>query len=101
MSCPLLAYYKMKPYLDKIDEYMKENYNISNRSGYDAGKTYRVYVGVNWEKSSYNPDNLNHINHFYQSKKKVYIYRRSFQTPPILVKTVKDESSTGNQGVIK
>lgn len=26
MSCPLLAYYKMKLYLDKIDEYMKENY---------------------------------------------------------------------------
>ena len=75
----------------QINEYMKENYNISNRPGYDADKTYRVYVGVNWTKGSHNPEELNHFNHFYHSQKRVYIYRRSFATPPFLVKTVKQD----------
>jgi len=34
MSCPLLAYYKMKPYLDKIDDYMKENYELDEKDGW-------------------------------------------------------------------
>lgn len=76
----------------QINEYMKENYNISNRPSFDGNKTYRVFVGVSWGKSSHNPDNLNHFNHFYHSKKRVYIYRRSFQTPPFLVKMVKKDS---------
>lgn len=78
----------------QINEYMKENYNISNRPSGDGMKTYRVFVGLKWGKSSYNlenDDSLNHFNHFNQFEKKVYIYRKSFQERSILVKSVKED----------
>ena len=77
----------------QVNEYMRENYNESNRTSIDnISKTYRVWVGVKWGKSSHNPDNLNHFNHFNQVCKKVYIYRKSFQNPCKSVKTVKKQS---------
>jgi len=76
----------------QINEYMIENYSASNRPSADGLKTYRVFVGVNWDKTQQNEDNLNRFNHFNHSQKKEYIYRRSFQTPPISVKTVKSNS---------
>jgi len=74
----------------QVNEYMRENYNESNRTALsDISKTYRVWVGIKWHKSSHNPDNLNHFNHFTGVCKKVYIYRKFVQDPVNLVKTVK------------
>ena len=83
----------------QINEYMTENYNISNRPNLDGNKTYRVFVGVKWEKSSHNPTSLNHFNHFSGFEKKLYMYRRSFQTPPFLVKMVKSQVPPETKGL--
>ena len=70
----------------QINEYMRENYNESNREYFSTEKRYRVWVGVNWGVDT---EHLNHFNHFNQVNKKVYIYRKCFQNPVKSVKSVK------------
>lgn len=64
----------------QINEYMREHYNDSNRDSPDKTKKWRVWVGFNFKKFAQSTS-FNHFNHFNQSLKKVYIWKRSFQTP--------------------
>lgn len=76
----------------QINEFMRDNFNESNRSSFNGDKTYRVWVGLKWGNSSHNPDILNQFNHFTGVWKKVYIYRKCFQNPCKSVKPVKSIS---------
>lgn len=60
----------------EINRYMRERYSESNRVSMNGSKTYRVWVGLRWAERMDSPS-LNHLNHFNQVIKKVYIYRRS------------------------
>jgi len=74
----------------QVNEYMRENYNESNRPSLnDDSKTYRVWVGIKWGNSSHNQEESNRFNHFNQVCKKVYTYRKKFHNPCKLVKMVK------------
>lgn len=63
----------------QINEYMKENYNSSNRNNLRGDGKYRVWVGLKWSKSSHNVRDVNHFNHFYQSGKKLIYIEKKFQ----------------------
>ena len=66
----------------QVNEYMRENYNESNRTSLnDSFKRYRVWVGLKWGKSSHNPNNFNRFNHFTGVCKKVYIHRKEVSEP--------------------
>ncbi len=80
-----------------INQYMNDCFTNSNRESFNGNKIYRVWAGLSW-KSSHNTDNSNQFNHFNQVTKKVYRERRVFINPVKSVKSVKDDSSTGNEG---
>jgi len=59
----------------QLNEYMRDNYNESNRTAPDITKTYRVWVGIKWGRDT---NNLNQFNHFTYLSNKVYIYREKY-----------------------
>jgi len=62
----------------QLNEYMRDNYNESNRTAPDITKTYRVWIGIKWGRDT---NNLNQLNHFTYLSNKVYIYRESISQP--------------------
>ncbi len=64
----------------EINRYMRDKYNESNRSSFNGGKIYRVWVGLRWSEKE-DTASLNHFNHFNHKIETVYRYRGSLQTP--------------------
>jgi len=75
---------------NQINDYMKDNYNNSNRTNLREDGVYRVWVGLKWNESS-NVSSLNHFNHFNHIKKKVYRGRKEVLKSSKVVKMVKED----------
>jgi hypothetical protein len=65
----------------EINKYMREKYTESNRPSFNGFKTYRVWSGLKWKELGENTQS-NHLNHFNQVIKKVYVYRGNLRPPP-------------------
>jgi len=63
----------------EINKYMREKYVESNRPSFNGSKTYRVWAGLKWKERGDNTS-FNHLNHFNQKIKELYIYGGKIET---------------------